>query len=238
MTRPTNQALERYYFEQFKSHYALPDGEITFTDKPDVIIRGPQTIGIEMANLYLVPGSEFRSEQIQRQWRLQVLKLAQKVYLKRGGRQIELSVDFNPSHPIQDIESLANKLATLATEAEPHPTGQLRRAAFAHIPELRFVYYNAREYANAKWRSVQVYRVPDLSPERVRDLVTDKTKKVDNYQVCDLYWLLLVVDLMDRAQDQDIAWPPGEIVDKGPFERVLIYKPQQGQVTHVPHNDG
>jgi hypothetical protein len=39
---------------------------------------------------------------------------------------------------------------------------------------------------------------------------------------------------MDRAQDQEINWPDGEVLDKTPFERILIYKPQTRLVTTVP----
>ena len=110
-------------------------------------------------------------------------------------------------------------------EAELQPASQIKRKAFAHIPELRFVHYNSQEYRDTKWRPVQVYRVPDLSLARVRETTVDKIEKLRDYQPCDAYWLLLVVDLMDRAQDQGIGWPAGEVLDRTPFERILLYKP-------------
>lgn len=234
MTRPTNQDIERYYFEQFRRHYPLPEGAVIFSDKPDVIVRGQRTLGVEIANLYLTPGADPSAEQVQRKRRLKTLELAQKLFLGAGGRRIELSVDFNPLFPIQDAPSLARALANIATTAETHPATQITRKDFSHIPELCFVHYNPREYADAKWRSTQVYEVPNLSISRLQQLVDEKTRKLQEYQPCEEYWLLLVVDLMDPAQDQEIDWPKGEVLNKSPFERILIYKPQQSQVTHVP----
>ena len=234
MSRTSNQTIERYYFERFQSHYEVPDGDLVFTDKPDVILRGTQTIGVEIANLYLSSGSDRASEQVQRARRLQILERAQALHRASGGRHIELSVGFNPEHPIQELEPVALALAAIATKVEYSPSGQVSRMLFEHVPELRFLYHNQKEYADAKWRLVQGYSVPALSLERLRVLVSDKTKKLRNYQPCDSYWLLLVVDFMAPSQDQDFQWPAGEVLEKSPFERILLYKPQFGQVVQVP----
>lgn len=50
MSRPRNAEIERYYFELFRQVYAVPAGEIEYTDKPDVIVRGDSTLGIEITN--------------------------------------------------------------------------------------------------------------------------------------------------------------------------------------------
>lgn len=234
MSRPSNQTIERYYFELFQSHYEVPDGDLVFTDKPDVIVRGTRTIGIEIANLYLSSGADPASEQVQRARRLQVLGRAQALHRASGGRHIELSVGFNPEYPIQELEPVALALAAIATKVDGSPSGQVSRMLFEHVPELHFLYYNQKEYADAEWRPVQGYSVSALSLERLRVLVGDKTKKLRNYQPCDSYWLLLVVDFMDAAQDQDFQWPAEEVIEGSAFERILLYKPQFGQVVQVP----
>src|SRR5688572_5031435 len=106
MSRPTNQTIERCYFELFASHYNMPAGAVVFTDKPDVIVRGERAIGIEIANLYVASGADPASEQVQRVRRLQVIERAQSLHYASGGRRIELSVDFDPKYPIRDIEPL------------------------------------------------------------------------------------------------------------------------------------
>jgi hypothetical protein len=52
MTRRSNQEIERYYFDLFRSVYPLPEGQIKYGDKPDVIIEGQRKIGIEVTNLF------------------------------------------------------------------------------------------------------------------------------------------------------------------------------------------
>lgn len=234
MSPPSNQAVERHYFEQFRSHCQVPVGEIEYTDKPDIIIRGPKTIGIEIANLYVTDGADPASEQVQLVRRGRTLERAQSLYLSTGGKRIELSVDFRPEQPIREVESVAQTLADLAGRIDNLPSGQISPSAFKHVPELRFVYYNAQEYVDATWRPVQCYSVPGLALERLHEIVRVKARKAQAYQSCDAYWLLLVVDFMDPAQDQDLHWPDAAQPIKSPFERVLLYKPQFAQVVQVP----
>ena len=235
MSRSSNQTIERYYFEQFRSHYRVPDGELQYTDKPDVVIRGERTVGIEIANLYITNGADPASEQVQRTRRLQVLDRAQALHSSyAGGSLIELSADFRPEQPIHEIEPVAQALADLAQRVRYLPSGQLNPQLFEHIPQLRFVYYNATEYVDAKWRPAQSHGVPSLSIARLREVVDGKAEKAKAYQLCDAYWLLLVVDFMDSAQDQDLQWPAAETLGKSPFECVLLYKPQFAQVVQVP----
>ncbi len=233
MSHKSNQAVERYYFNLFQSHYEVPDGFLVFTDKPDVIVRGKTTIGIEIANLYFSNGAEPASEQVQRERRLKVLVRAQALHRASGGINIELSVGFNPEYPIQQVEPVALALSAIATKLEGSLSGQVSRMLIEHVPELSSLYCDQKEYEDALWRPVQVYSVPALSLERLRALVADKTVKLKNYQPCDSYWLLLVVDFMDPAQDQNLQWPAGEMFEKSPFERILLYKPQFGEVMQV-----
>src|SRR5271170_1864401 len=65
MAKIGKSGRERYYFEKFRLQAALPHGEITYGDKPDVIIAGDRTtIGIEITNLYLEDGKNSASEQV------------------------------------------------------------------------------------------------------------------------------------------------------------------------------
>jgi hypothetical protein len=233
MTRPSNQEIEQYYFERFRSHYSVPDGEIEYTDKPDVIIRGSKVVGIEITNFYLTSGADPASEQVQRNRRLQILARAQELHLSAKGKNIELSVNFEPTQPILAIEHVARALAELAKEIENNSPGVVNPTIFKHIPELRFVYNNSREYTDSQWRPVQGYSVPSLSVNRLRDVVKEKSKKAEEYQPCDEYWLLAVVDFIDPSQDQEIEWPMEERLGKSSFKRVILYKPQFEHVVEV-----
>lgn len=232
MNRTTNQTIERYYFEQFRSHYQLPDGEVEYSDQPDVLIRGVKTVGIEIANLYITSGSDQASEQVQRVRRQRVLDRAQILYAA-GGKRIELSVDFRPEQPIREIESVARGLADLAQTIQDLPAGPVNPVLLKPIPEVRFIYKSANEDVDPKWRIIQCYSVPSLSIDRLREVVAEKSEKVEVYQPCESYWLLLVVDFADRAQDQELQWDADAQLGKSRFERILLYKPQFAQVVQV-----
>lgn len=118
MNRPSNSKIEQYYFEQFRRDYPLPEGDVYFTDKPDVIVRADCTLGVEITNLYIVSGSDPASEQVQRRRRKKVLERAHAAYLAEGGGKFELSVGFDPLQPIEQLEPLARALTALAHQLE------------------------------------------------------------------------------------------------------------------------
>lgn len=234
MTNARNSEIEKYYFELFRRAYVLPEGEIYYTDKPDVIVRGTRTLGIEITNLYIAPGEDDASEQVQRHRRAQVLEQAQKAFLASGGKKIEISADFNPDKPIYQIRPIIEALVQFIHQLKDEPTGQVSRTLFEHIEPLRFVYLNMTEYDDAKWRPIQSFSVPNLSVPRLRKVVAEKSGKLSSYQPCDRYWLLAVVDFMDAAQDQHLEWPIDECLGESLYEKVLLFKPQFGQVLEVP----
>jgi len=230
----SKQEIERYYFNLFKDHYPVPSGTVDYGDKPDVIVHGARRVGIEIANLYLSDGTDPNSEQVQRRRRAKVLRLAQAEYLGAGGKRIEFTFQFNPSKPIADERAVATALAKLAFALEKLPAGSVSRHHFGDVPEVWFIYHNPIEYADARWTSSQGYFGQTLSVQRVRELIEVKSQKVRGYRPCDAYWLLMVVDFMDSAQDQEIDWPASGGSVRSPFERIILYKPQFASCVEVP----
>ena len=233
MGRLTTHLIERHYFEQFRKHANMPTGSVCYSDKPDVVItEANRTLGIEIARLYIVDGRDPTSEQVQSKRRRQVLDRAQFKFMAAGGRSIEFHVDFDPEHPILEVEQAAAGLAKFAETVAARPD----RAHVGSGPEatFRFVYHNGTEYADAKWRSAQVHCVPTLDVSRLEAMVAEKTTKARGYAACDTYWLLLVVDFMDRAQDQEVLLPENYRLPANAFDQVLIFKPQFAQVVTVP----
>ena len=188
---------------------------------------------MEIARLYKADGHGCQNEQVQSLGRTQVIEKAEQRYLARGGRKIELWIDFDPKHPITRIEETAEGLALIAEQVSSQVNGHNSCSAFEATPEVRFLYHDGREYPGSKWGSAQGHDVPTLSVTRVKEFVEQKNKLISGYTSCDAYWLLLIVDFWDPAQDQDIHWPAGERVGPTQFERVLIYKTQFGQVVEV-----
>lgn len=234
MARITNSELERYYFEQFRQHFPLPTGLVEYKDKPDVRIRGDRLIGIEIASLYMVDGANPASEQVQSERRKSVIRKAQNLYLATGGRKFEQTVSFNPACLIDNVRAVAESLVPIAASIETFGKGPLPQEIIERVPQASFIYYNPIEYPDARWRVCQSFAVPTLSVERVADLLTVKELRLQEYERCDAYWLLLVVDLMDSAQDQEIDWPLTQPALSTSFERVILYKPQFARWTEVP----
>lgn len=230
MRKASNQNIEKYYFEMFRKDYPLPPGTVIYGDRPDVIIDGERKIGIEITNLYHKCGTLPESEQVQRRWREQVVSTAQNQYQNKHGKKFEISFRFDKSCPIQDQKTLVDQLINLATQIQNFETGQIGRDCFSQIPELSFVYLNNQKNKDAKWRTFLEYDEPMLTMERLVEVVKEKEQLSRKYEKCDVYWLLVVVDFMDPAQDQDIDIDAFEKVETDVFNRVIVYKTLFGHV--------
>ena len=230
MSKPPNQEIERYYFEMFRKDYQLPPGTITYKDAPDVILEGVKKIGIEITNFFLEDGSLSESEQAQKKLREKVVSSAQRMYYAEKGRNFEMAFGFCKANPIRNQKTLITKIVQLAKNVEGNQTGQVQKEVFRAIPELSFVYLNTREYADARWKVVQVHNLPIMSRDRLVEIVRSKKRRADQYEKCDAYWLLVVVDFINSAQDQEIRVDGFNKIQTGVFEKVIVYKTVFGHV--------
>lgn len=230
MNKPSNQGIEKYYFEMFRTHYSLPSGAITYKDAPDVILEGDRKIGIEITNFFLEDGSLLESEQTQMRLREKVVNSAQQAYSTENGRNFEITFGFNNANPIRNQKALIANIVQLAKSIEGYMSGQVGNDVFKAIPELSFVYLNTREYTDSKWRVVQVYNVPVMSRERLIEIVRSKERRANKYEKCDSYWLVVIVDFMNFAQDQEIRVDGFDKIQTDVFEKVIVYKTLFGHV--------
>ena len=230
MARKSKQEIEQHYFRMFSRDYPLPDGTITHGDKPDVILEGERKIGIEITNLFIDKGELSESEQVQSKARDAVVSEGQRIYLAKSGEQIEFSFGFNKAYPIRDRKTLAKKMAELAMDVDGSGTGAISKEIFKEIPELSSVYLNATKYEEARWHVVQVHSGSVMSVQRLQEIVKTKEAKSRSYRRCDAYWLLVVVDFMDAAQDQEIRIDGFKKIDSTIFEKVIVYKTLFGHV--------
>jgi hypothetical protein len=230
MSKPPNQEIERYYFEMFRKDYQLPPGTITYKDAPDVILKGVRKIGFEITNFFLEDGALSRSEQSQEKFRAKVVSSAQQSYQAENGKKFEISFGFDKANPIQNQKSLISMIVDLAKRIEGNQTGQIQKEVFRAIPELSFVYLNTRMYADARWKVVQVHNLPIMSRDRLVEIIRSKERRADQYENCDAYWLLVVVDFINSAQDQEIRVDGFKKIQTGVFEKVIVYKTVFGHV--------
>jgi hypothetical protein len=230
MAKKSNQEIEQYYFRMFRRDFQLPDGTIIYGDKPDVILEGKRKIGIEITNFFLKSGSLPESEQVQQKAREAVVSKAQQTYLANGGKRIELSFSFEKVASIKNQQKLVNKIAALVKNIDRLRTGWIRKDVFKDTPEISCVYLNAKEYEDPKWRVLQCYTGQLMSTEKLRAIISAKEAESKFYRHCDAYWLLVVVDFINRAQDQEIQINGFEKIDSTVFERVIVYKTHLGYV--------
>lgn len=214
----------RYYFELFsKSFKELPQGKVIYSDKPDVIIDGIRKIGIEVTNFYLESGKLPESEQSQRKRREDVVNRAHKEYLGKGGKKIELSFSFDKNNPITKKDRLVRRIVEVTKQIEGFDSREINKHLYEDIKEINSIYVNSRQYDNPKWRIVQKYKGKNISQENLFRIIQEKETKSKEYQKCDEYWLLIVVDFSDRAQDQEIRIDGLEMKSSA-FKKIILYK--------------
>jgi hypothetical protein len=234
--KPTKKEKERYYLEQFRKVYDdFPAGVVRDGDdqeRPDVIIDGTPKIGLDLTNLYHNggKGGKLGSEPEQAQKRDGVVNEAQNLYLAGDDKNVELTFGF---HPISDKrrKKLPTELAAFGKRIENKVSETIILAFDGAPSEVSFA-WNAGEYDNATWKPQQVNRVGLMSKERLEKTIRDKEKKVTGYEKCDAYWLLIVVDFWNPAEDQEIRIDDPH-VHSDVFERIIIFKTVENRFVTV-----
>lgn len=69
-----------------------------------------------------------------------------------------------------------------------------------------------------------MYSLDLMSPARLEAIIREKEAKAAQYLPCDAYWVLVIVDWHDNAQDQEIV-VAGVKIPSTVFERIVVYKP-------------
>jgi hypothetical protein len=63
-----------------------------------------------------------------------------------------------------------------------------------------------------------------MSAANLQAIVAEKESKAADYAPCDAYWLLIIVDWTDSAQDQEIITARAKL-PSSIFEKIIVYKP-------------
>lgn len=234
MARKSNREIEKYYFEKFMKAYPLPSGYITsYGDKPDVILKGSRHIGIEITNFFLEDGSLPESEQRQQRVREYVIKEAEKIYMADKRKPISMWFIFNNDNPIINKQNLIDNIVELGKRNEMAEAGQISKNLFSGIPELSFVSVDTNSYDDPKWRIMQTGTTPMMLKEELAKIVIRKEEDAKGYQNCDSYWLLIVVDFINSAQDQEIRVEGIDTIKSTIFERIIVYKTGYDHIVEI-----
>lgn len=260
------QSIERHYFEMFRKNHPLPSGAVIYGDEPDIILKGGQNIGVEIANFNAAHGAAANSEQDQWKRRESVVARGHDLYQQNAGKNIELTFGFDEKHPIENVDKVAEQLATLARRVEELDNGQIRKDVFEDIKELAFAYLSVRELkfgdeldsrfpdgqpdrnrrevgalqeglyrplqSPAKWRVSQSHDFGLMSAKRLTEIIKEREAKARQYLTCDVYWLLIVVDFIDSAQEHEIR-VDGVTIESDVFQRIIVYKPKSEHILEV-----
>jgi hypothetical protein len=223
---PTNEELERHYFENFGKFYNLPDGTLEYDDKPDVILSvGGKKIGIEITNFYLQRGESDKSEQRQKPLREAVVTKAYCRHIAEGGESFGLTVEFDVKYPIdpRKVERLARDLASFANLPRKQSSRYIDQKFFQNkAPEIASIQRCEPGFLDTKWRIAQVYSTPLTRKSDIEAIVQKKEGKIAEYKACDAYWLLIVIEGMEAGQDQEIKIEPPSILSNQ-FEKVILF---------------
>jgi hypothetical protein len=104
-----------------------------------------------------------------------------------------------------------------------------RREAHA----LRAGIYKPLSFA-ATWHVSQVHDPGIMSQARLIEIISEKEEKAKEYEPCDAYWLLIVVDSSDAAQEQEIRRDGGLNVSSNVFQKIIVYKPFFEHIVETP----
>jgi hypothetical protein len=84
----------------------------------------------------------------------------------------------------------------------------------------------------AKWALTQGHSFGLMSKPRLEEIVREKEEKARSYAPCDAYWLLIIVEFIDPAQEQEIR-ADGLTLTSDVFERIIVYKPRFEHVVEI-----
>lgn len=244
MPKLTNREIERHYFDKFSRVYPLPPGTIVHKDKPDILLLGEKKIGVEITQFFKEIGSHQGSEQQQIMLREASIRQAQVEFKRINSSPIHLSFSFDVSVPIKNKSDFAKRVTdfalTIASSEDRHrkflygaDDGRISPHLYTErLPELSMVY--VADVSGSTWGIAQAYQVLPSSKKRLKEIIADKESKSIEYESCDEYWLLVVVDMWNPAQDQGVQSKWYEGVSSDVFTKILVYKTGEEHVVELP----
>ena len=231
--KPSKKDRERLWLEHFRRAYQgeFPAGIVKYDENPDVLVIDPaQTVGIEITEFHLIDGGRPESEPQQTLRRAGVVEEARQLYLADGGKNFEFTFGFHYISADRR-KKLPTELAAFAKRVESNIGVEIWREANSAPQEIAFT-WNAGLYQDAKWK-VQQFNTGSLtSKDKLIEIVRSKESKVEGYQKCDSYWLLICVNFFDPAQDQEIRIDDPHVHSEV-FDKIFMFKSVFNQIVSV-----
>lgn len=227
---PSNADIEKSVFESFSKHFVLPAGEVSFSDRPDVLItdRDGRTIGIEITAL--LPDKDALGQCANRQ---NVVEKAHSIFKrKQKDTTAEYNFGFKDTAVIQQVKPLAKKIARTVSGVPMLGNGPVDKQHYQDIHEVLSI-HKTGEYEDAAWRVHRIYSTPILSREMLENKITEKEERAKSYKKCDAYWLLCYVNFINPASDIEIINANIPPVVSDVFEKVIVFRTCFNQVREL-----
>ena len=64
------------------------------------------------------------------------------------------------------------------------------------------------------------------------EIIREKEVKARQHVACEVYWLLIIVDFIDAAQEQEIRID-GLTVESDVFQKIIVYKPNFEHILEI-----
>lgn len=225
--KPTKKEKERYWLERFRNAYRdeFPTGLVKYDENPDVLVIDSIT------EFHVTDGSRADSEQQQALRREGVVEEARSLFLAAGGKN-NSGLSFRFHYIGADRrKKLPAELAAFAKRIENNVIETVLLEVNAAPKEVAFA-WNSGVYQNAVWKVGQVNTVYSTSKDKLVGIVRSKEQKVNGYQKCDAYWLLIGVERLDPAQDQEIRIDD-PYVHSDIFDKIFMFKAGSNHIVTV-----
>lgn len=220
----TKQEVEAKIFKSFFDSFGLElglSGNWKQDERPDFrVSHEGKVIGIELTRYSIGAGEEGQNAICEA-----IVKEAQLEYLKTNFNKIQLFFDFNRDFPISNKTKFVKRLKNLAISLSDEPTGQVSSSKFLHVKELRYISLHAEpDNIWSNWEIYQTYSTPDFCKTKFEEIVNKKELKSKEYSSCDENWLLVSMNLMDRAQDSNIDFEKLFTHSSNVFSKIILYR--------------
>lgn len=237
---------ESFVFSAFKDKYqSFPDGEIIYQDKPDYVVNSKdKKIGIELTEAIIDP-VELERFQLEISITDQVLdKLKDKLpftfditihinkdsdlTLKKRRKAIHDLVElcFKDAYSLTNLQHYSVHDFGAPIDTYPQEIQkQILASGYRNLPEgIKEVSIVRYDSVGKSWNSQSTaMMVPHFTSERLKKILIEKEKKLENYMACDEHWLLIWGSGMPRSYYYNV-----EITEPiyTRFDKVFFIRPQ------------
>jgi hypothetical protein len=240
---PNNQEFDLNLF--IKLFQEIDPAQCIHTDVPDLLAsyRG-RTLGIEHTRLYRKDAALPDGQQMLPQEKLhaQLAERSRQFFHEYSNQSLYVTIDFDEPFNYQrsDVEEVAQELAqsvldmtTRGREPDAYSSAiwvfswQARQLGIPFPKGVHCYGYRVEQNpAYELWSPSYGYPVPELSTQRIADVISEKESRIDSYRArCDVIWLLMVTGVGMPSSHYDIPDDVSQYPFTTSFDRVFLLEP-------------